>query len=212
MESLSPSQIREINSLYNKMYEPKEELVEVYLNEDEIRSCIAYEIYKLTESHSHYNDEQLSAVVDILTEMNLNIQKAEQAISKIIGEDVSLNETVGVLEEVEQLDEGLVNLAKTGLGYGIKGGRKPFMKFASKQLSKIPFSKVIANVKRPAGTLRKNISKFGAGFVGKMVDDATGKNIQSTAVNALHGIGGALKGAVTGAYRGFKNINPNDKK
>ena len=100
MESLSPSQIAEINSLYHKIYEPEEELVEVYLNEDEIRSCIAYEIYKLTESHSHYNDEQLSAVVDILTEMNLNIQKAEQAISKIIGEDVSLNETVGVLEEV----------------------------------------------------------------------------------------------------------------
>lgn len=208
MESLSPSQIREINSLYNKMYEPKEELVEVYLNENEIRSCIAYEIYKLTESHSHYNDEQLSAVVDILTEMNLNIQKAEQAISKIIGEDVSLNETVGVLEEVEQLDEGLINLAKTALGYGIKGGRKPFMKFASKQLSKIPFSKVIANVKRPAGTLRKNISKFGAGFVGKMVDDATGKNVQSAIVNTGHAIGGGLKSAFDipfGMYRGFTN-------
>ena len=83
MESLSPSQIAEINSLYHKIYEPEEELVEVYLNEDEIRSCIAYEIYKLTESHSHYNDEQLSAVVDILTEMNLNMQKAEQALSLI---------------------------------------------------------------------------------------------------------------------------------
>ena len=211
MESLSPRQIQEINSLYHKMYEPEDELVEVYLNEDEIRSCVAYEIYKLTESHSHFNDEQLSAVVDILTEMNLNMQKAEQAISKIIGEDVSLNETVGVLEEVEQLNEGASILSKL-TGYGLSGGRKPLMKFASNQLSKVPFSKLIADPKRKIGTLRKGISKVVAGFTGKMADDATGKNVQSTAVNALHGLGGMVKGAVTGAYRGFKNINPNDKK
>ena len=37
MESLSPSQIRDINSLYSKMYEPVGELVERYLSEDEIR-------------------------------------------------------------------------------------------------------------------------------------------------------------------------------
>ena len=42
MESLSPSQIRDINSLYNKMYEPEGELVERYLSEDEIRLNYAY--------------------------------------------------------------------------------------------------------------------------------------------------------------------------
>ena len=211
MESLSPSQIQEINSLYHKMYEPEDELVEEYLDEDQIRTGIAYEIYRLTESHDHFSDDQLSAVIDILTEMNLNMQKAEQSISKIIGEDVSLTGTAVVLEEVEQLNEGASILSKL-TGYGLSGGRKPLMKFASNQLSKVPFSKFIANPKRKIGTLRKGISKVVAGFTGKMADDATGKNIQSTAVNALHGLGGMVKGAVTGAYRGFKNINPNDKK
>ena len=103
MESLSPSQIREINSLYNQMYEPKDELVECYLDEDQIRTGIAYEIYRLTESHDHFSDDQLSAVVDILTEMNLNMQKAEQSISKIIGEDVSLTGTAVILEEIDCL-------------------------------------------------------------------------------------------------------------
>ena len=39
MESLSPSQIRDINSLYSKMYEPEGELVERYLSEDEITAA-----------------------------------------------------------------------------------------------------------------------------------------------------------------------------
>ena len=114
MESLSPSQIRDINSLYNQMYEPEDELVECYLNEDQIRTGIAYEIYRLTESHDHFSDDQLSAVIDILTEMNLNMQKAEQSISKIIGEDVSLTETAVVLEEIDEknLNENIFNKLK----------------------------------------------------------------------------------------------------
>ena len=102
MESLSPSQIRDINSLYSKMYEPEWELVERYLSEDEIRLNYAY---ALSESKNDYSDEQLSAVVEIMTEMTLNMQRGEQAISKILGEEIALSETVGVLEEKEELQE-----------------------------------------------------------------------------------------------------------
>jgi len=182
------------------MYEPEDELVEEYLDEDQIRTGIAYEIYRLTESHDHFSDDQLSAVIDILTEMNLNMQKAEQSISKIIGEDVSLTGTAVVLEEVEQLNEGASILSKL-TGYGLSGGRKPLMKFASNQLSKVPFSKLIADPKRKIGTLRKGISKVVTGFTGKMVDDATGSNVQRFVRNLPH----AAAGAVAGAYRGLTN-------
>ena len=183
MESLSPSQIRDINSLYNQMYESKDELVEGYLDEDQIRSGIAYQIYSLTESHDYFSDDQLSAVIDILTEMNLNMQKAEQSISKIIGEDVSLTETAVVLEEIDEkdLEESFgLKTIQTLAGYGLKNTktRKPLMKFASNQLSKIPFSKYIADPNRKAGTLRKAVSKIGMGFGGKVVDDSTGSNVQ----------------------------------
>tara|TARA_B100001989_G_C24533215_1_gene462852 strand:- start:1123 stop:1752 length:630 start_codon:yes stop_codon:yes gene_type:complete len=203
MESLSPSQIRDINSLYHQMYEPEDELVECYLDEDQIRTGIAYEIYRLTESHDHFSDDQLSAVIDILTEMNLNMQKAEQSISKIIGEDVSLTETVVVLEEIE--DKNLNEIFKrlkplVGAVDNIRK-RKPLMKFASDQLAKIPFSKFIADPARKPGTFRKALSKVGTGFVGKMVDDATGSNVQRFVRNLPH----AAAGAVAGAYRGLTN-------
>ena len=204
MESLSPSQIREINSLYNQMYEPKDELVECYLDEDQIRTGIAYEIYRLTESHDHFSDDQLSAVVDILTEMNLNMQKAEQSISKIIGEDVSLTGTAVILEEIDDknLNEGAFNFIKNALGFvGNVKKRKPLMKFASDTLSKIPFSKYIADPARKPGTFRKALSKVGIGFGGKMVDDATGSNVQRFVRNLPH----AAAGAVAGAYRGLTN-------
>ena len=204
MESLSPSQIRDINSLYNQMYEPEDELVECYLDEDQIRTGIAYEIYRLTESHDHFSDDQLSAVIDILTEMNLNMQKAEQSISKIIGEDVSLTETAVVLEEIEDknLNENLVKRLQTIAGFvGNIKKRKPLMKFASDTLAKVPFSKFIADPARKPGTFRKALSKVGTGFVGKMVDDATGSNVQRFVRNLPH----AAAGAVAGAYRGLTN-------
>ena len=204
MESLSPSQIRDINSLYNQMYEPKDELVEEYLSEDQIRTGIAYEIYRLTESHDHFSDDQLSAVIDILTEMNLNMQKAEQSISKIIGEDVSLTETVVVLEEIEDknLNENLVKRLQTIAGFvGNIKKRKPLMNFASNQLAKVPFSKFIADPARKPGTFRKALSKVGIGFAGKMADDATGSHIQRNIRNLPH----AVAGAIAGAYRGQFN-------
>ena len=204
MESLSPSQIRDINSLYKKMYEPEDDLVECYFEEDQIRSAIAYEIFTLTESHDHFSDDQLSAVIDILTEMNLNMQKAEQSISKIIGEDVSLTETAVVLEEIEDknLNENLVKRFQTLAGFvGNIKKRKPLMKFASDTLAKVPFSKFIADPARKPGTFRKALSKVGTGFVGKMVDDATGSNVQRFVRNLPH----AAAGAVAGAYRGLTN-------
>jgi len=204
MESLSPSQIRDINSLYNKMYEPKDELVEEYLDEDQIRTGIAYEIYRLTESHDHFSDDQLSAVIDILTEMNLNMQKAEQSISKIIGEDISLTGTAVVLEEIDEkiLNENLLKKFQTAVGIvGNIKKRKPLMNFASNTLAKIPFSKFIANPSRKPGTFRQAATKVGTGFLGKMVDDATGSNVQRFVRNIPH----AAAGAVAGAYRGLTN-------
>ena len=204
MESLSPSQIRDINSLYKKMYEPEDDLVEEYLDEDQIRTGIAYEIYRLTESHDHFSDDQLSAVIDILTEMNLNMQKAEQSISKIIGEDVSLTGTAVVLEEIEEkdLNENFFNRFKPLIGLVDKARkRKGLMKFASDTLAKVPFSKFIANPNRKPGTFRNALSKVGIGFGGKMVDDATGSNVQRFVRNLPH----AAAGAVAGAYRGLTN-------
>ena len=181
MESLSPSQIRDINSLYSKMYEPEEELVERYLSEDEIRLNYAY---ALSESKNDYSDEQLSAVVEIMTEMTLNIQRGEQAISKILGEEIALSEAVGVLEEKEDLQEFLGKLT----GYGLKGSRGKIMKFLSKQVSKIPG----VNPKRAVGSIRRNITNaLGVNFANQ-ADDATGGNVKGTIANTAHGVLGQL--------------------
>ena len=132
------------------------------------------------------------------------MQKAEQSISKIIGEDVSLTGTAVILEEIDDknLNEGAFNFIKNALGFvGNVKKRKPLMKFASDTLSKIPFSKYIADPARKPGTFRKALSKVGIGFGGKMVDDATGSNVQRFVRNLPH----AAAGAVAGAYRGLTN-------
>ena len=181
MESLSPRQLRDINSLYNQMYEPEGELVERYLSEDEIRLNYAY---ALSESKNDYSDEQLSAVVEIMTEMTLNMQRGEQAISKILGEEIALSETVGVLEDKENLQEFLGKLT----GYGLKGSRGKIMKFLSKQVSKIPG----VNPKRAVGSIRRNITNaLGVNFANQ-ADDATGGNVKGTIANTAHGVLGQL--------------------
>jgi uncharacterized protein YwbE len=195
MESLSPSQIRDINSLYSKMYEPEGELVERYLSEDEIRLNYAYVI---SESKNDYSDEQLSAVVEIMTEMTLNMQRGEQAISKILGEEIALSETVGVLEEKENLQEfkkTLMNLT----GYGLKGQRGNIMKFLSKQVNKIPG----VNPKRAVGSIRRNITNALGLNIANQADTATGSNVKGTLANIGHGIAAQLNPA--NFIRGYTN-------
>mgnify|MGYP001212471863 CR=1 FL=1 len=202
MESLSPSQIRDINSLYNKIYEPEGELVETYLSEDEIRLNYAY---ALSESKNDYSQEQLNAVVEIMTEMTLNIQKGEQAISKILGEEIALSETVGVLEDKENLQEfkkTLLNLT----GYGLKGQRGKIMKFLSNRIAnKIP----LVNPKRAIGSIRRNITNaLGINFANQ-ADDATGGNVKGTIANIGHGIASQLN--PMNFIRGYMNKKPGEK-
>ena len=202
MESLSPSQIRDINSLYSKMYEPEGELVERYLSEDEIRLNYAY---ALSESKNDYSDEQLSAVVEIMTEMTLNMQRGEQAISKILGEEIALSETVGVLEDKENLQEfkkTLMNLT----GYGLKGQRGKIMKFLSNRVAnKIP----LVNPKRAVGSIRRNITNaLGVNFANQ-ADDATGGNVKGQIANIAHGIAGQLN--PMNFIRGYMNKKPGEK-
>ena len=198
MESLSPSQIRDINSLYSKMYEPEGELVERYLSEDEIRLNYAY---ALSESKNDYSDEQLSAVVEIMTEMTLNMQRGEQAISKILGEEITLNETVGVLEEKEDLQEFL----KTLTGYGLKGQRGNIMKFLSKQVNKIPG----VNPKRAVGSIRRNITNALGLNIANQADTATGSNVKGQIANIGHGIASQLN--PMNFIRGYMNKKPGEK-
>ena len=198
MESLSPSQIRDINSLYSKMYEPEGELVERYLSEDEIRLNYAY---ALSESKNDYSDEQLSAVVEIMTEMTLNMQRGEQAISKILGEEIALNETVGVLEEKEDLQEFL----KTLTGYGLKGQRGNIMKFLSKQVNKIPG----VNPKRAVGSIRRNITNALGFTAANQADTSVGSPVKGTLANTLHGVAAQLNPA--NFIRGYTNKKPGDK-
>ncbi len=198
MESLSPSQIRDINSLYNKMYEPEGELVERYLSEDEIRLNYAY---ALSESKNDYSDDQINAVIEIMTEMTLNMQRGEQAISKILGEEIALSETVGVLEEKEDLQEFL----KTLTGYGLKGQRGNIMKFLSKQVNKIPG----VNPKRAVGSIRRNITNALGLNIANQADTATGSNVKGTLANIGHGIAAQLNPA--NFLRGFQNKKPGDK-
>ena len=202
MESLSPRQLRDINSLYNQMYEPEGELVERYLSEDEIRLNYAY---ALSESKNDYSDEQLSAVVEIMTEMTLNIQRGEQAISKILGEEIILSETVGVLEDKENLQEfkkTLMNLT----GYGLKGQRGKIMKFLSNRVAnKIP----LVNPKRAVGSIRRNITNaLGVNFANQ-ADDATGGNVKGQIANIAHGIAGQLN--PMNFIRGYMNKKPGEK-
>ena len=192
MESLSPSQIRDINSLYNQIYEPEGELVERYLSEDEIRLNYAY---ALSESKNDYSDDQINAVVEIMTEMTLNMQRGEQAISKILGEEIALSETVGILEEKEDLQEFL----KTLTGYGLKGSRGKIMKFLSKQVSKIPG----VNPKRAIGSIRRNITNALGVNLANQADTATGSNVKGTLANIGHGIAAQLNPA--NFIRGFTN-------
>ena len=202
MESLSPSQIRDINSLYSKMYEPEGELVERYLSEDEIRLNYAY---ALSESKNDYSDEQLSAVVEIMTEMTLNMQRGEQAISKILGEEIALSETVGVLEEKEDLQEFLQKGLKTLTGYGLKGQRGNIMKFLTKQVNKIPG----VNPKRAVGSIRRNITNALGLNIANQADTATGSNVKGQIANIGHGIAAQLNPA--NFLRGFQNKKPGDK-
>ena len=202
MESLSPSQIRDINSLYSKMYEPEGELVERYLSEDEIRLNYAY---ALSESKNDYSDEQLSAVVEIMTEMTLNIQRGEQAISKILGEEIILSETVGVLEDKENLQEfkkTLMNLT----GYGLKGQRGKIMKFLSNRVAnKIP----LVNPKRAVGSIRRNITNALGFTAANQADTSAGSPVKGNLANIGHGIAAQLNPA--NFLRGFQNKKPGDK-
>ena len=198
MESLSPSQIRDINSLYSKMYEAEGELVERYLSEDQIRLNYAY---ALSESKNDYSDEQLSAVVEIMTEMTLNMQRGEQAISKILGEEIALSETVGVLEEKEDLQEFL----KTLTGYGLKGQRGNIMKFLSKQVNKIPG----VNPKRAVGSIRRNITNALGFTAANQADTSVGSPVKGNLANIGHGIAAQLNPA--NFLRGFQNKKPGDK-
>lgn len=198
MESLSPSQIRDINSLYSKMYEPEGELVERYLSEDEIRLNYAY---ALSESKNDYSDDQISAVVEIMTEMTLNMQRGEQAISKILGEEIALSETVGILEEKEDLQEFL----KTLTGYGLKGQRGNIMKFLSKQVNKIPG----VNPKRAVGSIRRNITNALGLNVANQADTSVGSPVKGNLANIGHGIAAQLNPA--NFLRGFQNKKPGDK-
>ena len=202
MESLSPSQIRDINSLYSKMYEPEGELVERYLSEDEIRLNYAY---ALSESKNDYSDEQLSAVVEIMTEMTLNMQRGEQAISKILGEEIALSETVGVLEEKEDLQEFLQKGLKTLTGYGLKGQRGNIMKFLSKQVNKIPG----VNPKRAVGSIRRNITNALGFTAANQADTSVGSPVKGNLANIGHGIAAQLNPA--NFLRGFQNKKPGDK-
>ena len=202
MESLSPSQIRDINSLYNQMYEPEGELVERYLSEDEIRLNYAY---ALSESKNDYSQEQLNAVVEIMTEMTLNMQRGEQAISKILGEEIALSETVGIIEEREDLQEFLKKGLKTLTGYGLKGQRGNIMKFLSKQVNKIPG----VNPKRAAGSIRRNITNALGVNLANQADTATGSNVKGNLANIGHGIAAQLNPA--NFLRGFQNKKPGDK-
>ena len=202
MESLSPSQIRDINSLYSKMYEPEGELVERYLSEDEIRLNYAY---ALSESKNDYSDEQLSAVVEIMTEMTLNMQRGEQAISKILGEEIALSETVGVLEEKEELQEFLQKGLKTLTGYGLKGQRGNIMKFLTKQVNKIPG----VNPKRAVGSIRRNITNALGFTAANQADTSVGSPVKGNLANIGHGIAAQLNPA--NFLRGFQNKKPGDK-
>ena len=202
MESLSPSQIRDINSLYSKMYEPEGELVERYLSEDEIRLNYAY---ALSESKNDYSDEQLSAVVEIMTEMTLNMQRGEQAISKILGEEIALSETVGVLEENVDLQEFLQKGLKTLTGYGLKGQRGNIMKFLTKQVNKIPG----VNPKRAVGSIRRNITNALGLNIANQADTATGSNVKGQIANIGHGIASQLN--PMNFIRGYMNKKPGEK-
>ncbi len=190
MESLSPSQIRDINSLYSKMYEPEGELVERYLSEDEIRLNYAY---ALSESK---ND---------MTEMTLNMQRGEQAISKILGEEIALSETVGVLEENEDLQEFLQKGLKTLTGYGLKGQRGNIMRFLSKQVNKIPG----VNPKRAVGSIRRNITNALGFTAANQADTSVGSPVKGTLANTLHGVAAQLNPA--NFIRGYTNKKPGDK-
>ena len=201
MESLSPSQIRDINSLYNQMYEPEGELVERYLSEDEIRLNYAYVI---SESKNDYSDEQLSAVVEIMTEMTLNMQRGEQAISKILGEEIALSETVGILEEKEDLQEEdlqeLLKYVKSLTGYGLKGQRGKIMKFLSNRVAKnIPG----VNPKRAVGSIRRNITNALGLNVANQADTSVGSPVKGNLANIGHGIAAQLNPA--NFIRGFTN-------
>jgi len=215
MESLSPRQIKEINSLYSGIYEPEGELIERYLSEDEIRFNYAY---VLSESKNDYTQEQLSAVVEVMTEMTLNMQRGEQAISKILGEEITLSETVGFLEEVEDLQEedlqefirsltgyGLNQLKKKGIEKGTRLTRGPIMKFLSKQVSKIPG----VNPKRQIGSIRRNITNALGVNMANQLDTSTGSNVKGTLANIGHGIAAQLNPA--NFLRGFQNKKPGEK-
>ena len=116
-------------------------------------------------------------------------------------EEITLNETVGVLEEKEDLQEFL----KTLTGYGLKGQRGNIMKFLSKQVNKIPG----VNPKRAVGSIRRNITNALGLNIANQADTATGSNVKGQIANIGHGIASQLN--PMNFIRGYMNKKPGEK-
>lgn len=178
MASLSPRQIRDINSLYESIY--TQQPIKDYLDEDEIRYLVVEKLNDASESYLTENlspeqkltSEQIAAVVEIIVEMNLKLQKGERLIEEVLSGSENIHE--------------------------IKG-------FLAKQLPKITgFG--LRNLKRlPKGEARRLGTMLGLGFGGKVADDKTGSNVQRLIANLGHGLAGGTAGLLGGFKRGFLN-------
>lgn len=151
MSSLSPKQVSEIKSLYESIYEPKEEesLIEEAIFEvtdDQIRESVKIDI-----------DETLKEYGDTLTEEEYEL--VEEVLLEVVKK---IKKTTSILNKIKNIGSKITGF---GLGKNLGGKRRLTTAVAG-----------TATVLDP-----------------------------SKAVNLGHAIGGALKGAFTGAMRGYKD-------
>ena len=149
MSSLSPKQVGEIKSLYESIYEPKEEesLIEEAIfevTEDQIRESVRIDI-----------DETLKEYGDTLTEEEYEL--VEEVLLEVVKK---LKQSTSILNKIQ-------NIGSKITGFGLKN----------------------------AGNKRRIVTT--AAGTASALDP-------QKAVNFGHGIGGAIKGAFTGAMRGYK--------
>ena len=149
MSSLSPKQVGEIKSLYESIYEPKEEesLIEEAIfevTEDQIRESVRIDI-----------DETLKEYGDTLTEEEYEL--VEEVLLEVVKK---LKQSTSILNKIQ-------NIGSKITGFGLKNA---------------------GNKRRITTTAATTASLLNP----------------KQAVNMAHGLGGAIKGAFTGAMRGYK--------
>jgi len=143
MESLSPSQIRDINSLYNKIYEPKEEEREI-MTEETFKECLETVILEAIDQSGlldiEFEDEELQIrlIEEVLSENFLKNQIKKVVTSKTGKE--TLKKLGGDVLKTTGIGAGVAGAVDTLNQDAVSGKRNMALRTTLSTLKNLPSS------------------------------------------------------------------------